>query len=197
MKTKSLLLIIAVLLSVFNSGIAQESFNEKLEKYFEGGAENFNKVMYPSLKYPLKARENCVMGSTYVHLFLNGSGSIDSITFSNELGYGIEKAITKALTNTSGNWNINQPLHLTMFFGFQIGENVAIKGDIKIKAYKSIGGKKIDDCKTNKQLVAEFTKLIKKEKYKKAKKRINELLKRDPESEHFKGLMRFVEDKIK
>lgn len=183
-------------LFLFSNTYTQDSLKVVLADKFEGGSESFYSTLIPNLKYPRKARENCIMGATYTHLYLGKTGSIDSILFSRKLGFGIEKSIIKALESTAGKWNISEPLHLILFIGFEIGDNNDVKGDIMINAYKSVSGKRVNDCKTNKELLYEFTKLVKKEKYKKAKKKIDELLSRDPNSAHFNGLLDFVEDKM-
>ena len=135
---KNLLLLVIGITAFHNQAIfAQEkNVDNVLNVHFDGGADNFYKLIYTNVKYPKKARQNCVMGSIYANIIVNASGEIDSVLFMRKLGFGIEESIVESFNQTKGLWKNKESLNLPFNFAFQIGTDDNIPGDIKVTAYK-------------------------------------------------------------
>ena len=82
--------------------------------------------------------------------------------------------------------------------GFQIGLSPVIAGDINITAIGFTQGehREMVSCGSNKELLKNLTEEMKKKKFKKAKKLCEELLRRDPDSEHYNSLKAMIEENL-
>ena len=193
---KNLLLIVITVIAFSNQTIyAQENnVDNVLNKHFDGGADNFYKLIYTNVKYPKKARQNCVMGSIYANIIVNASGEIDTVHFMRKLGFGIEESIVESFELTRGLWKNKESLNLPFNFAFQIGTDDNIPGDIKVTAYKTVNGVDVKPCRSNKEILGDFNRYIEKGKLGKAEKMLQELLNRDPGSEYFNGLAKHLQE---
>jgi len=188
---KNLIVILAVLMF----GYSNNNFNDFLKENYKGGDREFLITIYNSVNYPKIARENCGIGKLKTRMHLNKDGTIERIEFLNELGFGLEAETRRVLKLTEGHWLESESERVFDFIvAFQIGDRQEIKGDINVTANMNGMGAY---CKTNKELLEEFQKKLKKEKYKKANKICDELLKREPDSEYYNNLSTTIKAKLK
>lgn len=197
MKTRTRLLVQFILMFLATGQVhAQKDLSQFLDANYEGGSEEFLKTMYTSIKYPLQARNNCITGKSIAKVFVSESGKIDSIHHINVLGFGIEKAIVNSLLLTDNKFTNTEKMDFKIDVVFQLGSKEEYDGDLIVVGYFSINGRTVKPCKSDIELLEEFTRMVKKEKYRKAQKIIQELLKRKPHSDHYIGLSQFLNDKL-
>lgn len=166
-----------------------------LTQNFEGGEEQFRKIIYQNIKYPQKARANCGIGTLKTRVYLATDGNIKEVEMLNEFGDGIEDAVTQALKETNGNWIAADTIrNFDVSFAFRLGEMPEVSGDIVITAFGLSSGKA--NCPTEKELLAETLSFIKKKKYKKALKVCTELFRRNPDSAHYQGIYQMIQGKL-
>ena len=91
-----------------------------LSKMFSGSKNDFHNL-FKDIKYPEKAKNNCIQGSSEIYFEIDYQGNIKNITTSNEFGYGVEEKIIEIIKSTKGKWKKNDfqtdiPVVLTIEF---------------------------------------------------------------------------------
>lgn len=205
MKMKYFVILLLFFTTQFSYGqsdtplLTKSELDTLLNKNYEGGSKIFYKKLYSSLRYPPKARLNCAIGTTDAIFSIDENGDIVDFSLSRKLGHGIENAIEIAVNATADGWKKEMPANVSLLIGFEVGVNKDVKADIMISAVamdRATGKPKDMGCKSNAEILEKALKYIKKKKYKKAKKQINLLLGRDPNSTHFNSLHKLVEGKL-
>lgn len=173
---------------------SNSAFNEFLDQNYKNGHEDFLRTIYQSISYPSKARQSCRIGRLNTRIHINKNGQLEQIDFLNELGNGIEKEVLRVLSLTENNWTPSDTKRVYDFtFAFQIDATPEINGDIKVIAN---GVNKPPNCPSTEQLNEKLIKLIQKEKFKRAKKICDELLRREPESNHYRSLYLIIGENL-
>ena len=187
----------AVFLVFSNIATSQNDIASFMDINYDGGHEAFLKSIYSSLKYPHDARTNCINGKTTFEIHISAEGNVDSILHFNKLGFGIEEAIRKSVILSNGKFIPGDIRIVRIDIQFLLNQHQEKPADITVFGYSTRNGIPTTDCKTNEELLEQFTRYLKKEKYKKADKIVDQLLFRRPHEEHYKGLKKFVEGKLK
>lgn len=190
---------ILLLFFTFLSIQSNNTFNGFLDENYIGGSQVFIDEMIKTIKYPNQARTNCRIGQLKTRLVLTEAGEIEKIEFLNKLGSGIEETVEKAIKKTKGKWLKSETMRVFEFkIGFQIGISPVIPGDINITAIGFTQGnnREMVSCGSNKELLKDLTEEMKKKKFKKAKKLCEELLRREPDSEHYNSLKVMIEENL-
>ena len=189
---------------------------QKIIERFDG---NFFPDQTILISYPSRAIDRCRMGILICQLALDENGDIQSISFDNELGLGIETAVTKALQQTEGQWLAGNRDTLEIRYSFDLFLNTDFSKDADIfiknptcsssaipiarmtkdelmshKATSPINNS-TKTCSTEQEILEGFLAFLKKKKTKKAIKYSEELLRRNPDSEHYQSLHRLVATK--
>lgn len=186
------LLIVAIAVFGHFSASSQSTLDSLLEEHFEGEKMDFLQNILQTVRYPRLALENCVMVKITAKISIDDRGNITDIQQSPMMGYGFEESINDALKQTMGKWKKNKPGVVPISFGFAIDDE-DIPADVNIKAYKTGD---LMGCLTKEMLLKDAIKYIKKKKYKKAQKAIDQLLFRYPDSKHYQGLAAVVEGEL-
>jgi hypothetical protein len=169
-----------------------DSLDVFLDNNYKGGEASFRNTIYRTINYPSDARAKCGIGVLKTRVYLTKEGSIQKIEMLNEFGHGVEKAVEQAIKQTNKNWIPADIIrHFDISFAYRLGEMPEIKGDIVVTALGLSGGK--GDCPTEKELLKETTKYLKKKKYKKALKLGKQLLRRNPDSDHYNGIYQVIQ----
>lgn len=180
-------------------GQAQEndSFGEFLEKYFEGGEEAFLEAVYLNINYPLEARTSCGIGQLHVKIAINPSRGLKEIEFLNPFGLGVEPDVIQVLKKTNSRWKgLGEVREFEFSIGYQLCESPVVNGDVKVRAYSVASECKDSGCLSNESLLLKIKKGIEKEKYNKAEKHWDELIRRGCRSEEFLKLKEEYGDKF-
>lgn len=163
------------------------NYQEVIEARFEGGVEGFESYVYSRMRYPRSSRQNCEMGEGYITMRIGEGGEIVEINQMNNLTPALDQEIMQTMKLTAGKWKKGEKESLLkMSVGFQIGLDQEIEGDLKVTALSPNNDQK--GCGTNQELEAKYKRAYDKGKQRKAKKLIEELLRRDPFNSQYKKM---------
>ena len=171
------------------------NYENVLNERYNGGVKQFQADIYNTIRYPRISRQNCEMGQAFVKVEISKIGSIDSIELLNSLTTELDLAIINALNSTSSNWkNAEHKSIFVISFGFRMGQNYHVDGDIMLTAVQVKGPSR--ECPTSKIIETKMHKAISKKKYKKAKKLCEELLRRKPTNKNYKETYNIITKSI-
>ncbi len=174
----------------------EDPFGDFLDANYKYGCKGLLELFYENINYPALARSKCRIGKLKVKLVISKGGD-PKFEIINELGYGIEHDVTRVLKMTTNNWNkADSSRTLNFTIAYQLGEDPKIEGDIKVTGY-SVENPDASFCDGNEIVMENLLKLLKKKKYRSALKASEELLRRDPDSQHYSQLNQLILKEMK
>lgn len=184
---KKLILILSLFLTfsinAFSQDESMDLFKDFLDNHYKGGEKAFLELFYTNIKFPIRARENCISGVSSMTINFGRRGRMLGIEQKYPLDYGIEQQISRVTELTENNWTSNtQDTSFTFTVAFITGEKEKLNADIKVIAY---GMPQYKKCPTTKDFEKKLKKALKKGKYEEAKEYCEELLQRHPFSEDY------------
>lgn len=176
------------------TSIDDNKFYYVLDNRYKGGSDAFLALFEQKIKYPNDALENCRVGMSKVNLKVDKDGGM-TYELTNPLGFGIDKAVSDFMDLTKSEWKAwNRASELDMTIGFSIVNSsdsyYPHEADLVIKrrpTYKWSTGDMF--CASDESNTKKMKKLMKKKKYAKALPYIEEMLRRYPDNEEFKGFL--------
>ncbi|MEM6317792.1 MAG: hypothetical protein AAF960_08980 [Bacteroidota bacterium] len=185
-------LFILLLTANISLGQVEHKFSSDLDRLYVGGYEAFQKDIYPFIRYPRRARENCRVGQSKALVFINSSGKIDSIQLLNHISADIDQEVKRILTTTSGNWKKGRTIEYPINFAFRIGQNQEdILGNVVITTMSN------STCGVSSEKIEkQIKKLFEKQKFKKTKRLYEELLRRYPNNPVYQQALNSVKEML-
>ncbi len=176
------------------TSIDDNKFYYVLDNRYKGGSDAFLELFEQKIKYPNDALENCRVGMSKVNLKVDKDGNM-TYELSNPLGFGIDKAVSDFMDLTKSEWKAwNRASELDLTIGFSIVNSsdsyYPHEADLVIKrrpTYKWSTGDMF--CASDESNTKKINKLMKKKKYAKALPYIEEMLRRYPDNEEYKGFL--------
>lgn len=167
-------------------GQSPSQHEQNLDLYYQGGAKAFLSKVYMGIRYPRKARLDCVIGHLKVEVTISEEGEVEEVDLKNSLGASINKEVIRVLKKTSGKWKKGNRVTLPMSFGFRIGDFYSdCKADIIVTEF---GGSLSQNCDTKSDLDKWLTQAIKKKKIKRAIGLCDKLLLRYPDDPKYQAM---------
>lgn len=188
---KLLILFLVFCLQICNAQ-SSATLKDFLKTNYLPGPKAFLINIYENIKFPIGARTSCTVGKLKMRLVIHQDGFIEKVQFLNMLGNGLEEEAIRVMQFVKKDWltlekDTTRVVDLTI--AWQIGTTQVIKGDINLVAEGR--------CNSNAYYLRKLEKMMKKEKYEKAKLITIELLKRDPDSSQFRQLDKVVTERMK
>ena len=168
--------------------------DEVIDERWPGGQEALVAFIYSLIRYPRASRENCEMGEIFVKVVVDENGEVNSINFVKPSWKPLQKEVTRILELTNGRWiPKNERSEFLMSFGFELGHNEEIQGDMKVTAIPVFGN---SECPLKEDLEKKLSKYLEKKKFKRARKYCNELLFRYPRESKYRETMSIIESNL-
>lgn len=187
---KKLLLLSLNCLILTSFVVAQENTNidrfrlqqiHKLLDYrFTGGFYSFEMLFNKTVKYPVAAQQNCVVGIMVASFTVDCQGNMKNIKIRNALGFGLNKELTKFFQATKGHWNT---CHNKRYTRFEIPIQFTLKGtktDSLTAAIIFEGHNPGYACFSDDYYLKKAKEALKKRKERKAKEYLETLIHRNP-----------------
>ena len=176
---------------------AQEIAYPLIDQNYMKGSSAFFKVIKRNIKYPNEAKEKGIVGLSVATFSVNCEGNVSKVTFSNELGHGVEEETARVLETSNGGWKpcyisegkTDVKIDLSIAFGLN-GEYQYEKGDVVVIAYTE--AKVLED----EELLDKLDKAIANEKYDKAYKWLKLLMMRYPTNQQYSDMKTALLSKI-
>jgi|GEM_PF-3879470 len=167
-----------------------------LDSIYGEQAVKIQKHIQSELRYTVYDRQNCNQGVVLSTIHFNDEYKVTSIKVKNRLSRKQEKNLEKAFACMNDYLPINgvhlDSLNITI--GYNINGGFDMKADLVMNAMQVSGPKR--SCPTEKTFSAKVLKNIRKQKWKKAKKDLDYLLRCIPESMYYQNLYRTVNGKL-
>lgn len=180
-----------------DQGIApvDSNYSSFVADYYEGGLVSFEADIREELVYPAMSKQRCEVGEAIIEVEFGKMQKIKNISFHNALSRSLNLSIVAAIKSTTGNWKPDvEGARLIMSFGFELGVDTRVAGDIKLKGKQLFGPG--EPCTCTADIVKEMTTNIANTQYKKALNNCLELLRRAPRNVEYNQTFRKIMDNL-
>ncbi|MGZ3764924.1 MAG: energy transducer TonB [Mucilaginibacter sp.] len=106
---------------------------------FPGGQEAYNTYVSDSLKYPLMALNNHVMGCTYMRFTIEKDGTLSDVKVFRGVGSGMDEAAVHFIRN-SGKWTPSTVNGKPVRTRCKVAENYIMKENHNHELYGTVSG---------------------------------------------------------
>ncbi|MEM6964838.1 MAG: hypothetical protein AAF573_08745 [Bacteroidota bacterium] len=184
-----------------NSAATESSFYYVLDNRYQGGSDAFIALFEKNVSYPKEAFDNCRLGISKINLKISKAGKLENFEIQTQLGMGIEETLTDFFEKTKGNWKAwARSSEMDMTVGFSlITQKDSYYPDADLLVLEKSAFKWATDneyCDPDAKILKRIKKYFKKKKYEKAKPHVEELIRRYPDSEEYKGFYTEVEKHV-
>ncbi len=171
------------------------NYSSFVADYYEGGLASFEAHIQEKLIYPAMSKQRCEVGEAIVEVEFGKMQKIKNISFHNALSRSLNLSIVAAIKSTTGKWKTDvEETRLIMSFGFELGADTRVAGDIKLKGKQLFGPG--EPCICTADIEKQMTTNITNAQYKKALNDCLELLRRAPRNVDYNQTFRKIMDNL-